>query len=423
MSRRIASLAVVLVSWAGVAGADEKPARPNIVFILADDLGIDGLGCYGSDRFKVLTPNLDALAKSGLKFERCYAAPVCGPSRVLIMTGRYAFRTGGLTNPSSKNPSSKDEPSIARTLKQAGYSTGMAGKWRQMGETPGDWGFDEWVTDPTASGWFWVKSYTKNGQLVEKETEFYYPDVQQEFALDFIRRHRDGPFYFYYSMHLVHGPIVRTPDSKAGGDLFADNVAYMDKQVGQLAAELDALGLRDKTLILFSVDNGTVARQSGTIGGRPIHGAKGSVLEGGSRVPLIASWKGTTPEGKSLPDLVGFSDLFATFAELAGAKMPEGIVFDSRSFAPQLRGERGTPREWLFIQLGPRWYVRDDRWKLTQAGELLDLKDAPFVERPVSDLEPGAADARKRLQAVLDQLNPAAGKKAEDPPKKKKKQP
>ena len=356
----------VLAALAGQAwlGAAEpaKPAakvdRPNIIFILADDYGIDGVGCYGSDQFK--TPNIDSLARSGVRFETCYCTPLCGPTRCLLTTGRYGFRTGGLTNPSANRPLPQDEPAVARVLKQAGYATGHCGKWRQMGATPADWGFDEYLTDPTAGGYYWQTSYTKNGKLVQLDHEVYYPDVAHEFAVDFIRRHREGPFFFYYASHLVHMPILRTPDSKAAvgteRDFYADNVTYLDKQVGLLVAELDRLNLREKTLILFSGDNGT-ARQSGTIGGREVHGAKGSMWEGGARVPLIANWKGTTPEGKVLKDLVDFSDLLPTFAEVAGAKLPQGVTFDGRSFTPQLRGQQGTPREWIFVQLGAQWYA------------------------------------------------------------------
>lgn len=421
----------ICVAVAGL-GLNASPAqageqRPNIILILSDDHGIDGVGCYGSDRFKGKTPHMDALASSGIRFERCYSTPLCGPTRCLITTGRYAFRTGGLTNQSAGQPASAQEPSVARILKGAGYATGMAGKWRQMGETPADWGYDEYITDPTAGGYFWQKSYTQNGQVVQKDAEIYYPDVTHAFALDFIRRHRDGPFFFYYPSHLVHGPILRTPDTKPENAndpkaLYDDNVAYLDKQVGEVVAELDKLGLREKTLILFTGDNGT-ARQSGTIGGRQVNGAKGSMLEGGVRVPLIANWKGTAPSGRVLSDLVDFSDFVPTFAELAGAKMPEGVRFDGRSFAPQLRGETGNPREWVFVQLGARWYVRDDRWKRDETGTLFDLKDSPFVEEEVAldSKDPAAVAARERLGAVLSQLNPAGGKVASGPDKPKKK--
>ncbi len=396
-------------------------AKPNIVFILGDDWGLDDTGCYGSDRHKNRTPNIDALAAGGIRFERCYSAPLCGPTRCEINTGRYAFRTGGLTNPVSGQPKSRDEYPLAWILTEAGYDTCHAGKWRQMGETPRDWGFGEYIFDDTAGGWYWQKTYTKNGQLVETPEEVYCPDVYHEFAVDFLRRHgpkgsaSGKPFYLYYASHFVHAPILRTPDSKPGETdpvtLYNDNVAYLDKQVGLLVTEIDKLGLRENTLFVFSTDNGTVG-QPNSIGGRKINGVKGTMLEGGSRVPLIANWKGVAPAGRVLKDLVDFSDILPTFAEVAGAKLPQGVIIDGHSFAPQLLGQKGQPREWIYVQLGRRWYVRDDGWKLNQAGELFDMKDAPFVEQlvPEDSKDEAAVAARKRLQAVLDKLSPATGK-------------
>ena len=410
MKRFLAIIALLATVAAPLLAADQS-AKPNILFILTDDTGIEGYGCYGSDRFKGRTPNIDALARSGVRFERCYSAPLCGPTRCQLMTGRYGFRTGGVNNQAAHSPSIKDEPSLAKTLKQAGYATGMAGKWRQMGESPGSWGFDDFVTDNVAGGWYWKSNYIKNDQTVQTDKEVYCPDVCRDFALDFIRRNQDKPFYLYYPTHLVHGPILRTPDSKRGGNLYDENVAYLDKQVGQLVAELEKLGLRERTLIIFSADNGT-ARQSGTIGGREINGHKGTMMEGGALVPLIANWRGVTRAGTVLKDLVDFSDLFPTFAEVAGAKMPADAKLDGRSFAPQLRGEKGSPREWIFVQLGAKWYTRNDGWKLTQAGELYDMSDAPFVEKLVSPTgqSDAAKAARGKLQAVLDELNPTSGK-------------
>lgn len=414
-------LGLLLIAAAPAA----ETGRPNIVFIFADDCGIDSFGCYGSDRFKGLSPNIDALAQSGTRFDRCYSTPLCGPSRCLIMTGRYGFRTGGMSNQTAQRPSFKDEPALAAILAKAGYATGMAGKWRQMSDSPGDWGFQEYITDPTASGWFWQQNYTKNGQEVMTEKKIYYPDVCSDFAVDFFNRHRDKPFYFYLSEHLIHGPILKTPDSKpdaSPAQLYEDNLVYLDKTVGKIVKALDDLGLREKTMILFTTDNGTSRvgyseehdpkKDVGSIGGRHVNGAKGSLTEGGSRVPLIANWKGTLPGGGQRNDLIDFSDLLPTFADLAGAKLPEDVKFDGRSFAPQLRGEKGQPREWIFVQLGKGWYARNDGWKLNQAGELFSMKDAPFVEAPVAadSTDADAVAGRKALQAVLDELNPAGGK-------------
>ena len=416
--RILITLLAGLCSLGGTLTAAD-PKKPNIIFILADDLGIDNVSCYGSDKHK--TPNIDKLAASGTRFEACYAAPVCGPSRCLLMTGRYAFRTGGLGNqswrPAGPGANSADENPVAKLLKQAGYSTGMAGKWRQVGETPRDWGFDEYTTDPTASGWYWQTKHLQNGQEITKPEGTYAGDVVHEFAIDFIRKHKEQPFFFYYSMHHVHGPIQKTPDTapdgKTGKDtLYDDNIAYMDKQVGAVVAELEKLGLREKTLVIFSGDNGTALTFPSTIGGRMINGKKGSMLEGGSRVPLIASWPGVTPAGKVSKDMVSFADPHATFLELAGAKLPEGAKTDSRSFAPQLRREKGTPREWAYVQLNAKWFVREAGFKMNDAAELFEMSDAPFVEKPIApdaDTEASKA-ARARLSAILAELNPAGGK-------------
>ncbi len=416
MNRMLAIFfAVLFLPLAELHGAEPSKEKPNIIFILADDLGLDGVSCYGADKRK--TPNIDKLAASGLRFETCYAAPLCGPSRCCLMTGRYAFRTGGITNQSWRangpGAKSKDEHPIPKLLKEAGYATCEAGKWRQMGETPKDWGFDEYCTDPTAGGWYWKKAYELNGKQVTTPEEHYNPDVIQKFSLDFIRRNKEKPFFLYYAMHLVHGPILRTPDSKPGTkDYYDDNIAYMDKQVGEVVAEIDKLGLREKTLILFSGDNGTALTYPATIGGRMINGKKASMLEGGSRVPFIASWPGTTPAGKVSKDIVNFTDMLATFADLGGAKLPEGFKYDSVSIAPQLRGEKGTPREWAYVQLGAKWYVREQGWKMNEKAELFDMSDAPYVEKPVAkDADtPESKAARERLAKVLADLNPAAGK-------------
>ncbi len=416
MKRTILLLVAALCAITPAAKAAQ--AKPNIIFILADDLGLDGVSCYGADKRK--TPNIDKLAGSGTRFETCYATPLCGPTRCVLMTGRYPFRTGGLVNPSWRpgGPGAKsaDEQPMAKLLKQGGYVTGEAGKWRQVGETPRDWGFDEYITSTTPSGYFWKNSYIKNGETIKSDKEEYNPDIIQNFSLDFIRRHKDKPFFLYYSMHLVHVPILKTPDSPNGKtnseELYDANIAYMDKQVGEIVAELEKLGLRENTLVIFSGDNGTAMDFSAPIGGRMINGKKASMLEGGSRVPFVASWPGTTPAGKVSKDIVNFTDMHATFLELSNVKPPTGFKFDSRSIAPQLRGEKGNPREWAFVQLGNTWYVREQGWKLNESGELFDMSDAPFVEKPVAasaDTDLSKA-ARKRLAAVLAELNPAAGK-------------
>lgn len=406
-----------------------QPARkPNIIFILADDLGYGDVGCFGSDRYK--TPKIDALAKSGIRFTQCYAEPLCGPTRCEIMTGRYPFRTGMISNKSGPLIQPANEIMMPKVMKPAGYVTAEVGKWSQLPLQPSDFGFDEYLRFP-ASGRYWrdqTPTYTLNGETKDLPEGNYLPDIMHDFLVDFMTRHREDPFYVYYSMSHIHGPIVRTPDSAGTSDLYADNIAYMDKLVGKLIAELDRLKLRENTLVVFVGDNGTAPpRADGSmVHGKRLSGQKGSLLEGGSRVPMIASWPGTTPAGKDLDDLMDFTDYFPTFAELAGAKLPAGVTIDGHSLVPQIKGKKGEPREWVYVELSGKWYVRNAGYKLNSAGEMFDLKDAPFVEAPVpSDTkDEKAIAARKRLQEVLDKLNPAAGKQGKPGaavPKKKKK--
>ncbi|MBM4143625.1 MAG: hypothetical protein FJ225_08565 [Lentisphaerae bacterium] len=423
---RMTGLGILAAGMPGVGmaeGASPSSGKPNIIFVLGDDMGINiGIGCY-SDR-KGLTPNLDALAAGGVRFERCFATPICGPTRCLLMTGRYPFRTGGWDHSSGAVPAvlAQNEYPMARILSEAGYDTCCVGKWRQMAQTPREWGFDEYVMSPTATGYYWTKKYTKNGKEITEDKDVFFPDVCQDYALEFIRRHGVGgkaagkPFFLYYPTHLMHNHLAPTPDSKTGvksnpGERRAENLIYLDKQIGALATELDRLNLRENTLIIFAGDNGT-DMAGYTINKRRISGGKHTMLEGGALVPCIVNWKGTAPAGSVVKDLVDFSDLLPTFAELAGAKLPDKVPYDGLSFAPLLRGKKGVSREWIFMGCDDKWYVREDKWKLNQAGELFDMKDAPFTEPlvPADSKDPEAAAARKRLQAVLDKLNPAGGK-------------
>lgn len=425
----------VMLAFSGIIGtgysADKCPAdkvgsaqtKPNIIFILSDDVGLGNISCYGG---KFETPNIDKLAKEGTRFEYCYANPLCGPSRASCLTGRYIFRTGMLTNQSGAAMDPKKETMVPSVLKPAGYVTAQVGKWAQLPLQPGDWGFDEYLRFQ-GSGKYWSDQspiYTLNGK--EKPLgDRYLPDVMHEFVVDFMTRHKDQLFYIHYAMSHMHGKILRTPDGAPDSkDLYADNNAYMDKLVGQLVAALDKLGLREKTLIVFVGDNGT-ARQGmpdATVDGRALSGMKGTMLEGGSRVPLIVNWPGTAPAGKVSKDLTDFTDFLPTFAELAGAKLPDAKI-DGRSFAPQIKGQPGTPREWVYVQLGAKRYACDTRWKLTGDGGLFDLKNAPFEEIavPSDSVDPEAKAAREKLQTVLDELKSQDTNPAPVPEKKRKK--
>jgi arylsulfatase A len=415
-------LALALLLAPGLSAARAAaPAKPNIIFILADDVGLGNIGCYGG-AFK--TPHIDALAAGGTRFEYCYANPLCGPSRATCLTGRYVFRTGMLTN-GSRNLFRSEEIMVPKVLKPAGYVTAAIGKWAQLPLDPPAFGFDEYLRFQN-SGKYWASqdpNYTQDGQP-KPLGDRYLPDVMHEYLVDFMRRHRDQPFYVHYALSHMHARILRTPDSAPNSrDFYADNNAYMDKLVGRLVAALDELKLREKTLLVFVGDNGTAPQgvAAATVQSQRIAGQKGTMLEGGSRVPFILNWPGVTPAGKVLRDLTDFTDFLPTFAELGGAPLPP-VKLDGHSFAPQAKGQPGTPREWVFVQLGGARYVRDARWKLTGEGALFDLKEAPFRELPVpaDATDPGAAAARTKLQAALDSLHDESGPPIPNRRKKKK---
>jgi arylsulfatase A len=390
--------------------------KPNIIFVLADDYGVGEVSCYGADNYK--TPNIDKLAKTGVRFTHAYTPSLCGPSRATILTGRYLFRTGATNQDSTGRMKPSVETMMPNILKPAGYVTAAIGKWGQLPLEPSDFGFDYYLKF-TGSGIYWNtqakgKTYLVNGEERILHDKEYMPDVMHQHVVDFITKHRDGPFYLYYSMSHVHAEILPTPDSTPDSkNIYADNVTYMDKLVGKLIAELDRLKLRENTLIVFFGDNGTanIMADRATIGGKRLAGAKGSMLEGGSLEPLIVNWPGVTPEGKVNHDMIDSTDFIPTFADIAGAKLPTKNVLDGQSFAAQIRGEKGKPRESVFIQLAGMWYTREAGWKLNEKGELYDMSNAPFEEKlvPADTKDPSAIAARKRLQAALDKLNPADG--------------
>jgi arylsulfatase A-like enzyme len=403
-----------------------KSSKPNVILIMADDIGFECFGCYGSASYK--TPVLDGLAETGIRFEHCYSQPLCTPSRVKIMTGQYNFRN--YTNFGVLDPKQK---TFGHLLHGCGYATCVVGKWqlygsvnqgaavRGTGSLPEQAGFEEhclWQVKERGTR-YKDPVVVQNGRNLEGLDGRYGPDVFTEYAVDFIERHKAKPFFLYFPMALVHNPFVPTPDSedwknkkhKNDNKYFADMVNYMDKIVGRIVRKVNELGLRENTLVLFTGDNGTNRNiKSKMSNGRIIRGDKGNTTDAGTRVPLIANWPGTVPAGKVCGDLVDFSDFVPTFAELTGVSPPEGMILDGQSFLPQLRGKRGKPRKWIFCHYEPRWggremrrFVRDKRWKLYVNGNLFDVP-ADTLERNPNPSGQEAASARKRLQAVLDSI-------------------
>ncbi len=406
--------------WAAIGalalGGAAAPERPNFVLIMADDFGYECVGANGSTSYK--TPELDRMAAGGMRFTRCNVQPLCTPTRVQLMTGLYNVR-----NYARFGELDPGATTFAHLLKKRGYATAVAGKW-QLGkekELPRRFGFDE--------SFLWQHTrrpprYANPGieaDGVEKDYSNgeYGPDLVNAFALDFIARKKDGPFFLYYPMILTHDPFQPTPDSpdwdpKARGENvnrnvrhFGEMVAYLDKMVGRVLRRLDELGLREKTLVLFLGDNGTGRGVTSRMGDREVKGGKGGTTHTGTHVPLIASWPGTVPAGRVCEDLVDSSDFLPTLCEAAGAETP---AVDGRSFLAQLKGERGSPREWWYC-----WYARDGgattkhefaataRWKLYRHGAFFDLEADPEEARPLATdaLQGPAAEALKTLKAAL----------------------
>ena len=390
--------------------------KPNIIFVLADDLGIDGVSSYGADLFK--TPEIDKLAKNGIRYTNAYTVPLCGPSRALILTGRYGFRTGAVNQDQTGEFTPARETMMPKILKTAGYTSSMIGKWGQLPLGPAEFGFDDYLRF-TGSGVFnnteeKKHKYVLNGKdLVLKDNE-YMPDLMHDHMVDFLSNHTKDPFYLYYSLVHVHGEIKATPDTKPGTtdfkDLYTDNINYMDKLVGKLIHALDSLKLRDNTIIVFFGDNGTAgqAAQIGTVNGKKLIGKKGTMQEGGSLVPLIVNWPGVIKKGAVSGNLVDAADFVPTFADIAGASLPNDKKLDGTSFAKQIKGATINSRNWIFTGLGNDWYVRSADWKLTRAGELYDMRKAPFEEKLTPDSE-GTKGIKEGLQSILAELDPAAG--------------
>lgn len=397
------------------AAETPAPSRPNIILVLSDDVGLSRISCYGGAPFK--TPHLDQFATTGLRFDRCYSMPLCGPSRAALLTGMYPFRSGATSNGNSEIDPAK-HPTLPSVLKRAGYATCAIGKLGQSAPpddagAPSRLGFDEsmlWMGRGTPDR-YWNPRYYRNGEAVQGTPGQYGPDVTHEFLVDFMGRHRDRPFFVYYSTVLAHGPFARTPDSRDENSLVPDMVAYLDKLMGRLASALEQLKLRDKTIILFTSDNGPIGPPLGTVLGNPMIGGKGDLTEGGVREPLIVNCPGLVPQGRVCNDLTDFTDFFPTLLDLAGIGAPADLKLDGQSFAPQILGRGGRPRSWVYAQVGRKYFIADHRYKLYGDGTFVDIADSPIAERPIGDADPQATAAKIRLKTALDQL------RAECPPK------
>lgn len=415
-----------------------QAAKPNIILIMADDFGYECVGANGGQSYK--TPNIDSLAKSGVRFENCHVQPLCTPTRVELMTGRHNVR-----NYIRFGVLPRTETTFAQVLKKAGYTTGICGKWQlgQEVDSPRHFGFDEsclWQHTRRPPRYA-NPGLEYNGVEKDFNKGEYGPKLVNDFALDFISRHKDQPFFLYYPMMLTHNPFQPTPDSKNwdpktmgekamdNKSHFADMTAYMDKMIGQVVEKLDALKLRENTLILFLGDNGTGKPITSRFQNADFPGGKGSTNHRGTHVPCIANWPAVIRQGNINQQLISATDFLPTICDAASVAKPSGL--DGISFISALKGGNGQQREWLYSWYSPRQNddktVRECAWdhhyKLYRSGQFFDLRTDRDEKSPlvVASLSGDAGQAAKKLQAALEQFKNARPKELDaDTPLRKK---
>ena len=429
--KRILFSLLACVAWAAVA-----QGKPNIVLIMADDVGCEPIGAYGGERWK--TPHIDALAKSGMRFDYAFSMPVCHPTRVCLMTGKYPFR---LKSKWGSFPEAEEKNSFAQVLKSAGYATAVAGKWqlslmKNDLQQPARMGFDEW----SVFGWhegarFHEPFIYENGRLRTGTKGKYGPDLYVDFLGEFMTKSAKAgkPFFAYYPMALAHDVTDDIPVQvpyMPGKDRWMDYgemIESMDVMVGKLVAKVDQLGLRKKTIILFTGDNGTAKRSKlrhikgrkyeyetvySIRNGKRIPGGKGTLLDIGTNVPLIANWPSYIKAGSS-DALVDFSDWLPTLAELGVTKVSHKI--DGISFAPQLFGlprNSRKSRSFAFSERnGGKAWVRTKQYKLYSDGKFFDVKNDVMEKKPLKDSAGRAAEVRRHLEKAFSEIKYPTKKK------------
>ena len=373
--------------------------KPNIILIMADDLGYETIGANGGSSYK--TPEIDRMATNGMRFEHCYAQPLCTPSRVKIMTGIYNVRNYGRFGKLHTS-----QTTFGHLFKDAGYATCITGKW-QLGKDPASpqqagfekhclWQIREGKTDSTGrDNRYPMPTLEIDGNLKTYAETDYGPDIISEYGLDFIEKsHEDGkPFLWYYPMVLTHCPFSATPDSpewmkddstvmtyKGQAHYFEDMVEKMDKIVGEINHKLEELGIQNNTIVIFTGDNGTDTPIVSVLNGREVAGAKGKTTDAGTRVPLIVKWPNTIKANSINENLIDFSDFLPTVCEAASIKVPDNLDIDGHSFFPQLVGEKGDARKWIYCWYSrtgkdsqAKVFARNQQYKLYESGEFYEV--------------------------------------------------
>ncbi|MDG1893960.1 MAG: sulfatase-like hydrolase/transferase [Fuerstiella sp.] len=409
-------------------------SRPNILFILLDNVGKDWFRCYGSQENQ--TPNIDRLARTGLKVRNCYVTPVCSTTRTMLLTGRYPFTTGWHTH---HDPAIygggyfdwKREVCMARVMRDAGYDTCISGKWQindlfdpEQKDALNSHGFDDYCIfpegrkgHPAHKQRYWDPYVVRNGELLDTAGQFG-PDIFADHLVEFFRRPRNKPFFAYYSTILTHIPVVHTPHNRgqqlSSRELFAGMLNYADHLVARLQQGLVDSGMRDNTLIFIVVDNGTDngtdqnAFQSlgGRIGGRISGEGIYSLTERGINMPLIVNCPKLVPGSRESDWLVDATDFLPTLAEFAGGPLPAGVQVDGQSFAAEILGKESDvpPRGWCLTQYYKTRAVRDQRFKLYSSGEFYDLSEDPLEQHSISAARRRDESSFSKLSAVLSGL-------------------
>lgn len=404
-----------------------KNLKPNIILILADDLGYETIHCNGGTSYQ--TPNIDKLASKGIRFTNAYATPLCTPSRVTLMTGKYNFR-----NYVNFGAINQNEYTFGHLMKSAGYTTFVAGKW-QLGETadlPYKLGFDgyslwhlnhlEQLKDKSSRYRDPVIVDSKGGPVPAKGK--YGPDIFSNKVLSFIEENKKGPFFLYYPMVLTHAPFQPTPEQsdfstapvrKSDPAYFKYMVSYMDKLIGQIVDKVEKLGIAENTIILYTGDNGTGKEITSMMGNVAVHGGKGTTTVPGTHVPLIAYWKGKTVKGAVYDDLIDFTDFMPTFSQAVNHPLPKGQIFDGTGFYDRLTGKEGKKRDWLYcyytatktgqVDIAKK-YAQDKVWKLYSTGQFYNIVNDPTEKKPV-DVSTLSAEIKQRhamLKTVIDDM-------------------
>ena len=410
--------------------------RPNILLIFADDIGYEALNSYGGLDFK--TPSLNKMAKQGLSFSRAYTSPACTPSRVSLHTGTYVTRHGhqGIL-PGHLGSKEKVDfqrmPTFAQQIRANGYLTSVTGKWQLAGleEHPKhvrNAGFDSWCiwqiwSKGKKTGRHWNATLNHDGKIRADIVDRFGPDVIIDYVIEKMREAKaaDKPFLIVHNELLPHWPVVETPDDRRieRKPSLGNFINYMDQLVGRLLDEVETLGIRDNTYVIFMGDNGTwqpdfinpKSAQPGegkhtrhTLAGN-VNGGKAELNDAGSHVPLIVWGPPSLPAGSVCKDLIDVVDLFPTFCELSHTKLDPNHPTDGRSIVSQLRGTPGIPRPWVHHGYkGENLF--DGKFRLFRKdGKMIDARKLP-LEKPADLNDPEVQAAKKTPHGSL-QKNPS----------------